>query len=101
MRILVLTILEGDVTCWKATDYELQIVPYWLVITSNSNLKTDEYGTIFCAYSVVLKGAYTLQKFSTEWKIFRGLNEQYDVFFRKNRTAHAVREKFSVPWKVF
>ena len=36
--------------------------------------------------------------FSTERKIFRGPNAQYDFFFRKNRTAHAIRGKFSVPW---
>ena len=34
------------------------------------------------------------RKFSTERKIFLGPHAQYGFFFRKNRTAHALRGKF-------
>ena len=49
----------------------------------------------------ILKVHKHFRKFSTERKIFRGPHAQYDFIFRKNRTAHVVRGKFSVPRKIF
>ena len=48
------------------------------------------------SYDLVnLRCIYTSENFPRNGKFFRGPHAQYDFFFRKNRTAHAVRGKFS------
>ena len=72
------------------------------ILYSDVTVLFHAYSMIYSRYYLpTLKVHIHFRKFSTERKIFRRPHAQYNFFFRKNRTAHAVRRKYSVPWKIF
>ena len=68
-----------------------------LIHVNFNQWKVQSFLQCICTFKVRIH----IRKLSMKRKIFRGPHAQYDFFFRKYRTVHAVRGKFSVPWKIF